>query len=122
LPLEGALRDWVVATHGRAATLLAAQDQPKPRKGEQMLAAAVQSLALLLTQGPPGLAHLPQDERTVLEKDLGKAPAGWHAATFQEAASIIGLAQQLLTVAQTYFQVVVTIVRTFIHKFILCFV
>jgi len=116
LPLEGALRDWVVATHGRAATLLAAQDQPKPRKVEQMLAAAVQSLALLLKQGPPGLAHLPQDERAVLEKDLGKAPAGWHAATFQEAASIIGLAQQLLTVDQSYFQEVVTLVRPFLAQ------
>jgi ATP-dependent helicase/nuclease subunit A len=122
LPLEGALRDWVVATHGRAATLLAAQDQPKPRKVEQMLAAAVQSLALLLKQGPPGLAHLPQDERAVLEKDLGKAPAGWHAAKFQEAASIIGLAQQLLTVDQSYFQEVVTLVRPFLaqvhHEFL----
>jgi len=122
LPLEGALRDWVVATHGRAATLLAAQDQPKRRKVEQMLAAAVQSLALLLKQGPPGLAHLPQDERAVLEKDLGKAPAGWHAATFQEAASIIGLAQQLLTVDQSYFQEVVTLVRPFLaqvhHEFL----
>ncbi len=116
LPLEGALRDWVVATHGRAATLLAAQDQPKPRKVEQMLAAAVQSLALLLKQGPPGLAHLPQDERAVLEKDLGKAPAGWHAPTFQEAASIIGLAQQLLTVDQSYFQEVVTLVRPFLAQ------
>ena len=116
LPLEGAVRDWVVATHGRAATLLVAQDQPKPRKVEQMLAAAVQSLALLLKQGPPGLAHLPQDERAVLEKDLGKAPAGWHAATFQEAASIIGLAQQLLTVDQSYFQEVVTLVRPFLAQ------
>ncbi len=122
LPLEGALRDWVVATHGRAATLLAAQDQPKRRKVEQMLAAAVQSLALLLKQGPPGLSHLPQEERAVLEKDLGKAPAGWHAATFQEAASIIGLAQQLLTVDQSYFQEVVTLVRPFLaqvhHEFL----
>src|SRR6267143_1621251 len=116
LPLEGALRDWVVATHGRAATLLAAQNQPKRRKVEQMLAAAVQSLALLIEQGPPGLAHLPQDERAVLEKDLGKAPAGWHAATFQEAASIIGLAQQLLTVDQSYFQEVVTLVRPFLAQ------
>ena len=48
LSLEGALRDWVAATQGRAATLLAAQDRPKRRKAEQMLAAAVQSLALLV--------------------------------------------------------------------------
>ncbi|HMF84735.1 MAG TPA: UvrD-helicase domain-containing protein [Nitrospiraceae bacterium] len=114
--LEGALRDWVAATHDRAATLLAAQDRPKRRKAEQMLAAAVQSLAVLLERGPPGLAHVSQDERTVLEKDLGKAPAGWDAAAFQEAASIIGLAQQLLMVDQSYFHEVVTLVRPFLHQ------
>ena len=102
--LEGALRDWVATMHGRAAILLAAQDRPKRRKAEQMLAAAVQLLALLLEQGPPGLTHVPQEERLVLNKDLGKAPAGWDEASFGEAASIIGLAQQLLTVDQVYFQ------------------
>jgi ATP-dependent helicase/nuclease subunit A len=116
LSLEGALRDWIAATHGRAATLLAAQDRPKRRKAEQMLAAAVQSLALLLEEGPPGLAHLLQDERAVLQKYLGKAPAGWGEAAFQEAASIIGLAQQLLTVDQLYFQEVVTLVRPFLDQ------
>jgi ATP-dependent helicase/nuclease subunit A len=122
LSLEGALRDWIVAMHGRAATLLAAQDRPKRRKAEQMLAAAVQLLALLLEKGPPGLTHLPQDERAVLEKELGKAPAGWDAATFQEAAAIIGLTQQLLMVDQSYFQEVVTLVRPFLdqvhHRFL----
>ncbi|MBI3806349.1 MAG: UvrD-helicase domain-containing protein [Nitrospirae bacterium] len=115
LSLEGALRDWVAATQGRAAMLLAAQDRPKRRKAEQMLAAAVQLLTLLLEKGPPGLTHLPQDERAVLEKELGKAPAGWGAATFQEAAAIIGLAKQLLTVDQSYFQEVVTLVQPFLH-------
>jgi len=116
LALEGAMRDWVAATHGRAATLLATQDQPKRRKAEQMLAAAVQSLALLLEHGLPGLTHLSQDERTVLEKDLGKAPAGWDELAFQEAASIIGLAQQLFMVDQSYFQEVVTLIRSFVHQ------
>ena len=122
LSLEGALRDWVVATHARAATILAAQDRPKRRKAEQMVAAATQSLTLLLEKGLPGLAHLSQDERAVLEKDMGKAPAGWDEATFQEAASIIGLAQQLLTVDQSYFHEVVTLVRPFLdqvhHRFL----
>ena len=122
LPLEGALLDWVVAMRGRAATLLAAQDRPKRRKAEQMLAAAVQSLALLLEKGMPGLADLPQDERAVLEKDLGKAPAGWDEAAFQEAASIVGLAQQLLSVDQAYFQEVIMLVRCFLaqvqHRFL----
>ncbi|HEV8620849.1 MAG TPA: UvrD-helicase domain-containing protein [Nitrospiraceae bacterium] len=116
LALEGALRDWVAATQGHAATLLAAQDRPKRRKAEQMLAAAVQSLALLLKYGPPGLTHLSQDERAVLEKDLGKAPAGWDELAFQKAASIIRLAQHLLTVDQSYFQEVVTLVRPFLHR------
>ena len=116
ITLEGALRDWVAAMHDRAATLLAAQDRPKRRKAEQMLAAALQSLALLLKHGPPGLTHLSQDERTVLEKDLGKVPAGWDEAAFQEAASIIGLAQQLLMVDQLYFQEVVTLVRPFLQQ------
>jgi ATP-dependent helicase/nuclease subunit A len=115
ITLEGALRDWVTDTHGRATTLLAAQDRPKRRKAEQMLAAALQSLALLLEHGQPGLAHLSQDERTVLGKDLGKALAGWDEAAFQEATSIIGLAQQLLMVDQSYFQEVVTLVRPFLQ-------
>ncbi len=116
ISLEGPLRDWVAASHGRATTLLAAQDRPKRRKAEQMLAAALQSLALLLEKGPPGLMHLSQDERTVLEKDLGKAPAGWDEAAFQEATSIIGLAQQLLVVDQSYFQEVVTLVQPFLQQ------
>ncbi len=116
LSLEGALHDWVAATHGRAATLLVAQDRPKRRKAEQMLAAAVQSLALLLKYGPPGITHLSQEERTDLDKDLGKAPAGWDELAFEEAASSIRLAQQLLTVDQSYFQEVVKLVRPFLHR------
>ena len=114
--LEGAFRDWVAATHGRATTILAAQDRPKRRKAEQMLAAAVQLLALLLEQGPLRLDAFTQDERAVLGKDLGKPPAGWDEDTFQETSSIIGLAQQLLTVNQTYFQEVVTLVRPFLDR------
>ena len=116
LTLEGALRDWVVATHGRAAALLAGQDRPKRRKVESLLAAAVQSLALVLEEGPPGLTHLSQNERAIMEKDLGKAPAGWDEATFQEAGSIIGFAQRLLTVDQSYFQEVMTLVRPFLDQ------
>ena len=112
--LEGTLRDWILATQGRAATLLAEQDRPKRRKAEQMLAAAVRSLELLLEKGPSGFEDLAPDERAVLEKDLGKAPAGWDEVTFQEADSIIGLAQQLLAVDQAYFQEVVTLVRPFL--------
>ena len=116
LSLEGSLRDWVIATHGRAATLLAAQDRPKRRKAEQMLAAALQLLALLLEEGPPGLAHLTQDERAALQKELGKAPAGWDEVAFQEAASVVGVAQQLLRVDQSYFLEVVTLVRPFVQQ------
>jgi ATP-dependent helicase/nuclease subunit A len=116
LSLEGAMRDWVAVMHDSAATLLAAQDRPKRRKAENMLSAAVQLLALLLEKGPPGLADLPQDERAVLEKDLGKAPAGWDEVVFQEATSIIAIAQQLLTVDQFYFQEVVTLVRPFLDQ------
>ena len=102
--------------HGRATSLLAAQDRPKRRKAEQMLAAAVQSMTLLLQKGPGGLDQLTQDEQAILEKDLGKAPGGWDHASFQEAASIISLAQQLLTVDQSYFHDVVTLVRPFLSQ------
>ncbi len=114
LVLEGELQRWIRATHDRGVVLLVAQDRPKRRKAESMLAAAVQLLALLLEQGTAGLAQLPQDEQAILEKDLGKAPAGWDEVAFREAISIIGLAQQLLTVDQGYFQEVVTLVRPFI--------
>ncbi len=116
LPLDGGLKDWVMAMHGRAASLLVAQDRPKRRKAEQMLAAAVQSMALLIEEGPTGLAQLTQDDQALLEKDLGTAPGGWDRAPFQEAASIIGLAQQLLTVDQAYFKEVVTLVRPFLNQ------
>jgi ATP-dependent helicase/nuclease subunit A len=81
-----------------------------------MLAATERLLAFLLEKGPLGPADLPQDERAILEKDLGKAPAGWDEVAFQEAASIIRLAQQLLTVDQSYFQEVVTLVRPFLEQ------
>ena len=55
-------------------------------------------------------------KRATLEKDLGKAPVGWDEGAFQEAASIIGLAQQLLMVDQSYFQEVVTLVRPFLNQ------
>jgi ATP-dependent helicase/nuclease subunit A len=116
LLLDGSLRAWVMTMHGRATSLLAAQDRPKRRKAEQMLAAAVQSMTLLLQKGPGGLDQLTQDEQAILEKDLGKAPGGWDHASFQEAASIIGLAQQLLTVDQSYFHDVVTLVRPFLNQ------
>ena len=115
LSLEGPLRDWIATAHSRAATLLAAQDRPTRRKAEHMLAAAVQSLALLLEQGPSWLAHMLPEERAILEKDLGPAPGGWDEAAFRGAAGVIGLAQQLLTVNQAYFQEVITLVRPFLH-------
>ena len=116
LSLEGVLRDWMTTMHGRAVTLLAAQDRPKRRKAEQMLAAAVQLLALLLEKGSPGLADMSQEERLTLNKDLGKAPAGWDEVVFEEAASMIRLAQRLLTVDQVYFQEVITLVRPFLRQ------
>ena len=120
--LEGTLREWVVDMRSRAIALLAAQDRQKRRKTEEMLAASARLLSLLLEEGAPGLVHLLQSERTVLEKDLGKAPAGWEKAAFQEAASIIRLAQHLLLVDQAYFQEVVALVRPFLlqvrHRFL----
>ena len=114
LYLEGELRERVLGMHGRAIELLAVQDRQKRRKAEHMLAASARMLSLLLEEGVPGLAQLVQDERTVLEKELGKAPAGWEEEAFREAASIIQLARQLLLVDQPYFQDVVTLVRPFL--------
>ncbi len=116
IELEGALRGWVAATHDRAATLVAAQDRPKRRKVEQMLAAALQSLNLLLEHGPSGLSRLSQDERAALEKDLGKAPAGWDELAFQEATSVIEFVQQFFLVDQSYFHNIVTLVRPFLQQ------
>ena len=114
--LEGALRGWVAETHDRAATLVAAQDRPKRRKAEQMLAAALQSLTLLLKHGPSGLSRLSQDERAALEKELGKAPAGWDELAFQEATSVIEFVQQFFLVDQSYFHNIVTLVRPFLQQ------
>src|SRR5262249_35329777 len=82
-------------------------------KAEEMLAAALQSLTLLLEHGPPGLTNVSQDDRAALDKDIGNAPAGWNEAAFKEASSIIGFAKQLLLVDQSYFHDVLTLVRPF---------
>ncbi|MDH4186600.1 MAG: UvrD-helicase domain-containing protein [Nitrospira sp.] len=114
--LEGTLRNWIMETQSHATTILAAQDRPKRRKAEQMLAAAIRALELLLREGPEGLGQLTEDERTVIKKDIGKAPAGWDDTTFLEASSTIELAQQLLAVDQPYFLEVVTLIRPFLTQ------
>lgn len=96
--LTPALREWLSASRTRAAALLAAQDRPKRRKVEWLLAAARDLFDLLLERGPEGLQALPAETREALGKDLGDLPAGWTEEAFADAAGVIRIAQRVRAV------------------------
>jgi ATP-dependent helicase/nuclease subunit A len=113
---EGPLRDWLTDIHAKASRLLAERDRPKRRKAEEMLAATVRCLSLLLTQGPRGSGQLTPDERSIFEKELGKAPAGWDDAAFSELKQFVSLARSLSAVDQSYVLKTVTLLRPFLGQ------
>ncbi len=112
----GPPRDWLSAVSTKAAHLLAEHDRPKRRKAEEMLAAAARCLSLVVTEGFKGVAHLTPDERSVLEKDIGKAPAGWEDDDFSEVKRLVSLAQKLSAVDQAYMLGAVRLLRPFLDE------
>ncbi len=98
------LTQWLRQTGDRAQALLDAHDRPKRRKVEQMLAATVSFMRLLVEQGPVAIQELPPAEREWLTKEIGSVVAGWEKTDFSEAASIIERSRRLLLVDQPFFK------------------
>ncbi len=96
--------EWLGRLRSRGQKLLETHDRPKRRKVEQQLAASITLLTLLIDKGPAGHHELPQDDRALLQKDPGNALGGWEKADFEEAASIVGAAHELLAVDHALFK------------------
>ncbi|HLZ34957.1 MAG TPA: UvrD-helicase domain-containing protein [Nitrospira sp.] len=112
--LDGPLREWIRALQTKTDRLLAVRAGAKQLKAEKMLSAASGCFASLLERGAPAVAELSGEDRTLLEKDLGKPTAGWGEADFAEAKSVIAVAQQLLSVDQPYFREVLGLLFPFL--------
>ncbi|TKS60982.1 MAG: hypothetical protein EWM72_00969 [Nitrospira sp.] len=115
---------WLAEMRDQAQVLLDTHDRPKRRKVEQMLAAAVTLLGLLIEQGQGVQRELPESGRDVLLKDLGNLVAGWKPSDFEEASKIIKISQQCLAVDHLFFEHMLKLVsplvseirRSFIQK------
>jgi ATP-dependent helicase/nuclease subunit A len=98
-----ALSQWWRQIGDRAQVLLASHDRPKRRKVEQMLAATLSFMTLLVKTGPRAIHDLPDSDRDWLTKDPGTVVGGWERADFEEASRLISVAQQLLHVDHVFF-------------------
>jgi ATP-dependent helicase/nuclease subunit A len=97
-----AMSDWIQHMSARAEQLLNAHDRPKRRKVEQMLAAAASVMRLVADKGLTGRQDVTTEEQEALDKNLGSAVAGWDKSDFKDAAALIEVAQQLLTVDHAF--------------------
>jgi ATP-dependent helicase/nuclease subunit A len=95
---------WLAGMRDHAQALLEAHDRPKRRKVEQMLAAAITLLGLLIEKGPAGHHELPESDREALKKDLGNLVGGWELSDFAEASRIIVTSQRCLVVDHLFFK------------------
>lgn len=111
---DGPLRDWLAALRTKAERLLAGRAKAKQQKAEKMLSAAAACLAALLDRGTGALAELVEEDRTLLEKEIGKPTVGWDAAEFAEAKTVVSVARELLSVDQPYFRDVIGLLRPFL--------
>jgi ATP-dependent helicase/nuclease subunit A len=96
------MSDWMQHMSARAEQLLNAHDRPKRRKVEQMLAAAASVMRLVADKGLAGRQDVTTEEQEALDKNLGSAVAGWDKSDFKDAAALIEVAQQLLTVDHAF--------------------
>ncbi len=101
---------WLAGMRNHAQALLEKYDRPKRRKVEQMLAAAITLLGLLIEKGPAGHHELPESDREVLKKDLGSPMGGWEPSDFSEALRIVVTSQRCLTVDHLFFKHVLRLV------------
>ncbi|HSA61530.1 MAG TPA: UvrD-helicase domain-containing protein [Nitrospiraceae bacterium] len=107
------LLQWWRRIGNRAEVLLASHDRPKRRKIEQMLAATVSFMNLLVETGSRAIHDLPASDRDLLAKDPGNMVGGWEHADFDEASSLIKSAQQLLLVDHSFFKNLLSLISPF---------
>src|SRR6478609_1053382 len=112
--IDDSFRDWLTRLQEKAAELLAGRVKAKQLKADQMLAAALRCMALVLEQGASGVARLCDDDRAQLERDFGKPPSGWDEQAFVEAKTIVSVAQRLLSVDQSFVGDLLALLRPFL--------
>ena len=108
------LRQWLTDMRDRVSGLLSTRANAKQLKTERMLSATERFFSILLEQGTEALTRLSCDDRTWLQKDIGKATAGWDTAAFAEAKAILTVAQHLLAVDQRSIQETIVLLRPFL--------
>ena len=113
---DAALKNWIAGVRDRAEKLLNAHDRPKRRKIEQMLAAAVALMTLLLTEGVDAMDQLDPSAREWLDKDPGQALNDWDPQAFSEASFIVRVVQRFLLFDQTYFINLLTLLAPLIRS------
>lgn len=109
-PSDATVMEWLAGMRDQAQALLDRHDRPKRRKVEQMLAAAIILLGLLIEKGPGGHHELPEADKDVLAKDLGSPVGGWEPSDFAEASRITNTAQQCQTIDHLFFKHVLRLV------------
>src|SRR5206468_5195285 len=108
------LRHWLAAMRDRVSSLLTTRVNAKQLKTERMLLATEQFFSLLLEEGTEAIARLSLDRRMWLQKDIGKATAGWDNGAFAEAKAVLTVAQHLLAVDQRSMEETMSLLRPFL--------
>ncbi len=101
---DAMVMEWLARLRDQAQGLLESHDRPKRRKVEQMLAAAITLLDLLIEKGPEGQQELSESDRELLKKDLGNPVGGWELSDFDEASRIIETSLRCLVVDNLFFK------------------
>lgn len=120
--INGPVRRWLEQLQEKTAGILVGRATAKPVKADKMLAAASRCVALLLEEGTQGITRLSDDDRVLLEKDIGKPTVGWDERAFAEAKTIMSTVRQLLLVDQPYLNDLLELLRPFVtwvrHSFL----
>lgn len=97
------LARWLTEVRDRAIALLDAHAGTKRRKIEDMLTASIALLSRAIETGPDAQQSISDQDREILEKDIGNAVSGWEPADFDEASRIIETARRCLVVDHRFF-------------------
>ncbi len=113
--IDGPVRDWLERLRATADGLSASRAKAKQVKADKMLSAASRCLTLVLDHGTQGIERLSDDDRGLLEKDIGKPTSGWDEQAFAETKALVSVAQQLLSVNQPYMSDLFELLGPFLH-------
>ena len=113
--IDGMVQDWLDQLHAKAERLLAGRATAKPLKADKMLAAASRCVTSVLAHGAQGVSRLSDDDRALLDKDIGKPTAGWDERAFAEAKTILSAVRQLRSVDQSYIADLLELLRPFLN-------